>query len=99
SLAADVRPGQARRGHHGRVLPGRAGPLGDHRAADRGGQARDVDAVLDGEPRTVARRLDPHDPGRRIRLGHAVIVAKSKKSWIFRLEVTAAAASRSSVLA
>ena len=43
---------------------GRAGALGDFRAAERGGQPRDVDAVLDRQPHARAGRVQPHDPGR-----------------------------------
>ena len=45
--------------------------LRDQLAACRGGQALDVDAILDREPRAVARRVQPYYPGGV----HAVIVA------------------------
>ncbi len=108
-LAQDLSPGPAGRGHHGRVPVGGPGPLGDHRAADGGRQARDVDAVLDREPhaRCSVRRPSKHDPGRAGAVViHGVILAPggpggtprasaAKKSRTLCLEVMAAAALRS----
>jgi hypothetical protein len=53
---AGPRPPRPRPGRRFRLLR-------DHLAAHRGGQALDIDAVLDREPRAVARRVQPHDPG------------------------------------
>src|SRR5208282_2591534 len=100
--------------HHGRVPVGGPGSLGDHRAADGGRQARDVDAVLDRQPYARCSGSDAvqtHDPGRAAAVViHSVIVARgvqgvsprasaAKKSRTLRLEVMAAAALRSSYIA
>ncbi len=75
-LADQLGPGPAGRGHHGRVPIGRAGPLGDDRAADRGGHSRHVDAVLDGEPHAGTSGPQLHDPGRAAAgVIHTVMVA------------------------
>src|SRR6266536_2198211 len=62
-LADDPRPGPPGRRHHRRVSGRRARLLRDRLAAGRGGQALDVDAVLDGQPRAVSGGVKTHDPG------------------------------------
>ncbi len=61
-LADDPRPGSPGRRHHGRVPAGRGRLLRDRLAAGRRRQALDVDAVLDGQARPVAGRVQPHHP-------------------------------------
>src|SRR5689334_21073827 len=80
-LADDPRPGPSGRRHHRRVSGRRARLLRDHLAPGRGGQALDIDAVLDREPRAVSGRVETHDPGGI----HGGNFAKAKKSRKVRL--------------